>query len=150
MPSGGSNFVDLSGKTFENLFVVKRVENKGKTVRYLVRCGCGRSDDFCTNASHLRSGATTECKICQYEKISIKQTKDLSGKTFGKLLVLERATNYVSSNGKHRKIRWICKCLCGQTESFPVLGNDLVAGKTQRCKQCRYENQSFFGYRKLN
>jgi len=52
---------------------------------------------------------------------------DLTGKTFGKLTVLER----YKENDKYGKPQWFCKCSCG-TETV-VLGNNLRLGFSKSC-----------------
>ena len=47
---------------------------------------------------------------------------DLTGQKFGQLKVLERAPDYVSTNGR-RKIMWLCECDCGNRSV--VRGEDL-------------------------
>ena len=37
---------------------------------------------------------------------------DLTGKKYGRLLVIERAEDYVSPKGKH-ETQWMCECECG-------------------------------------
>lgn len=56
--------------------------------------------------------------------------KDLTGKTFGRLTVINRTDDYVSPSG-HHKTRWVCKCTCGNVAS--VTGADLVRGDTKSC-----------------
>lgn len=51
---------------------------------------------------------------------------DLTDKTFGKLIVLNRTTN-----SKHGASRWTCLCECGQQTI--VIGGDLKNGKTKSC-----------------
>lgn len=55
---------------------------------------------------------------------------DLTGKRFGKLVVIERAQDKVELSGKHR-IQWLCKCDCGN--STIVTGENLRVGKTHSC-----------------
>lgn len=42
----------------------------------------------------------------------MSKLKDLTGKRFGKLVVIKRADDYVYPNGK-RRVQWLCKCDCG-------------------------------------
>ena len=56
--------------------------------------------------------------------------KDLTGKTFGKLTVIERAANKVYPSGQTR-LMWYCKCKCGNT--VIVLGQCLVNGHSRSC-----------------
>lgn len=55
---------------------------------------------------------------------------DLTGMTFGKWTVLERAPNL---NPSQR--RWACRCTCGTTRT--VQGQTLVAGTSKGCVKCR-------------
>ena len=43
--------------------------------------------------------------------------EDLIGQKFGRLLVIERAENYVFPNGTTAS-RWLCRCDCGRKKSF--------------------------------
>lgn len=38
--------------------------------------------------------------------------KDLTGKKFGRLIVLNRADDYISPNG-NKFVQWLCQCDCG-------------------------------------
>ena len=51
---------------------------------------------------------------------------DLTGRQFGRLVVLARA-----ENGRTRHPRWLCRCSCGNEK--PVLGDHLKAGKIVSC-----------------
>ena len=52
--------------------------------------------------------------------------KDLTGKRFGRLMVLEQA-----GRNKHKQILWKCQCDCGNSVS--VLSASLRTGNTQSC-----------------
>lgn len=55
---------------------------------------------------------------------------DLTGKKFGRLTVIERASGYVSPGGYHRS-RWRCVCDCGNET---VVGSrELSSGDTRSC-----------------
>lgn len=56
--------------------------------------------------------------------------KDLTGQKFGRLTVIERAEDYVSSKGK-KYIQWVCKCDCGNDAI--VFGSNLTNNHTQSC-----------------
>lgn len=56
--------------------------------------------------------------------------KDLSGATFGRLTVIERANDYISPSGYH-KTRWRCICKCGK--EAVVVGEYLLRGDTKSC-----------------
>jgi len=60
--------------------------------------------------------------------------KDLTSKTFGRLIVLDRAEN------KHRKARWNCECQCEKKTKKTILGQDLIRQKVQSCGCISSEN----------
>lgn len=55
---------------------------------------------------------------------------DLTGRRFGRLLVVSPAESVYRSNGKPRR-RWNCVCDCGVEKI--VYGENLAQGKTQSC-----------------
>lgn len=61
--------------------------------------------------------------------------EDLTGKRFGKLLVLERAEDWVGANG-HRHIQWLCQCECGN--QVVIKGSSLRAGYNKSCGCSQY------------
>jgi hypothetical protein len=50
--------------------------------------------------------------------------ENLSGKTFGRLLVLHQVEDYITPSGLHRD-RWLCKCLCEDSKEIAVIGANL-------------------------
>ena len=62
----------------------------------------------------------------------VKVKDDLTGKTFGRLLVLEQSDDYISKNGKHFA-RWKCQCQCEKHTIIYVCGSDLKNGHTKSC-----------------
>lgn len=60
----------------------------------------------------------------------VKVKEDLTGKRFGRLVVIEQAEDYVLPSGR-RKARWLCQCDCG--EKPIVRGDALSSGTTQSC-----------------
>lgn len=57
------------------------------------------------------------------------KVKDLTGQKFGRWTVIERA-----ENDKHGKVRWLCKCDCGN--ETVVVGSNLTLGKSRCCGKC--------------
>lgn len=55
---------------------------------------------------------------------------DLTGKTFGKLTVIERGEDQINPSGRKR-VRWLCQCECGNT--VLVAGESLRAGQSNSC-----------------
>ncbi len=56
--------------------------------------------------------------------------EDLIGQKFGRLLVIERAENYVFPNGTTAS-RWLCRCDCGRKKI--IMGQSLRWGATNSC-----------------
>ena len=66
---------------------------------------------------------------------------DLTGKRFGKLVVLNRQGYHVTKGG-FKRILWLCQCNCGNKKI--VLGHDLKRGHTNSCG-CNYLNNGWHG-----
>lgn len=58
------------------------------------------------------------------------KTKDLTGKTFGRLLVIEFAGYFPRKNGD-RHAYWLCECACGTRKSY--MAHCLISGMTKSC-----------------
>lgn len=69
----------------------------------------------------------------------VKVKEDLTGRRFGRLVVLEQAEDYVSLQGK-RHARWRCRCDCGN-ETL-VKGSGLKRGSSQSCGCLNRERSS--------
>ena len=62
--------IDLTGKKFGRLTVIKRVANKGKRARWLCKCECGKTIEV--QGTNLKSGNTKSCG-CYKSEITIKR-----------------------------------------------------------------------------
>lgn len=60
----------------------------------------------------------------------VKTREDLTGKRFGKLVVIEQDEDYISPKGD-RLARWICQCDCGNKTS--ILGSVIKNKRSQSC-----------------
>lgn len=69
----------------------------------------------------------------------VKVREDLVGKTFGRLVVLERTDDYIDSQGYHR-LCWKCKCTCKDNTILNVPDNRLKTGNTRSCG-CLHKEQ---------
>ncbi len=58
--------------------------------------------------------------------------EDLIGQKFGRLTVIQRADDYIDSNGEHR-VRWLCECSCAEHNRVVVWAMHLKSGNTQSC-----------------
>ena len=124
-------FEDLTGQKFGKLVVLFRTENKiesngRKRVMWHCKCDCGNETDV--RASDLKMGKIKSCGCLK--KINPHKLIDLSGKTYGRLTVIERCEDHISKSG-YKSVMWKCICECGHI--IKVSGNSLKSGKTKSC-----------------
>jgi hypothetical protein len=81
-----ARFIDITGRLFGRLKVVKRAENKNGKPAWLCQCSCGNKKIIAGNS--LRSGLTTSCGCYRSEKLLERRRNDLTGQRFGRLLEL--------------------------------------------------------------
>lgn len=97
-----------------------QIKKTGRTA-WVCQCECG---NICiVGTKELRNGDTQSCGCLRDELLTI----DLTGQTFGKLTVIERAPNKVKYDGAF----WKCICSCGNTTI--TSGKRLRSGHTQSC-----------------
>lgn len=114
--------IDLTGNQYGRLTVLGPAEGKCRGHTYwLCRCQCGK--EIVVDGSHLKNGHTKSCG-CYREEAPQRSAKDLTGRRFGRLTVLEPA------DGKDRKY-WKCRCDCGKI--IVCFKEYLCAGNTQSC-----------------
>lgn len=108
--------IDLTGQKFGKLTVIERANNIGKETAWKCLCDCG-------NYSIVQSGALKNGKIssCGCSK---GNKKDLIGKRFGRLIILEQFTK----NGKGYS-----KCLCDCGNIKEVRNDNLKNNSTISC-----------------
>lgn len=112
---------NLVGERFGKLTVIKEAERKpDKRRQWLCKCDCGNETTLTTTA--LTSGNTRSC--------GCMRTKDLVGKRFGKLVVLEK-----TNRKKYKRFLWKCKCDCGNI--FYLNTTELTYTHLDRCSDCR-------------
>lgn len=114
----GRRTQDLTGKRF-GMLVPTEYLGKGF---YLCKCDCG--NEKIVRTGDLNRGETISCG-CRKEKY------DLTGRRFGKLLVLQRDGEYRYKNGHGTIPRYLCQCDCGNT--VYVLANSLRSGNQTSC-----------------
>lgn len=117
-----SKIIDLSGKRFGHLVVVNRASNnKRGEICWNCQCDCGKTK--VVSGIHLRDGHTTSCGCCNCIG---KNFIDITGETFGNLLVIKRMS------GTNNTVKWLCQCtLCGNT--YEVNSYTLRHGKANPC-----------------
>ena len=73
----------------------------------------------------------------------VKTREDLTGKTFGRLVVVKQVEDYITPQGIHRQ-QWLCKCKCDLEKEIIVLGSNLKNGNTQSCGCLHKESMQKF------
>lgn len=132
---------DLTGKIFGRLTVLydtkERYHTKsGSTVIWHCMCECGNECDV--KSTNLISGNTQSCGCYKKERISETQTKDLIGKTFGRLTIEEK-TNKKAKDGT---IIWLCSCSCG-TRNIEKSSHYFSQSTYPSCGCVWYEHNSY-------
>jgi len=117
-------FIDLIGQRFERLVVIERVENT-KTGKARWKCLCDCGNYALVSGTELRNGHTKSCG-CLHKDVAQKRIKNLVGKKFNRLLVIEK-----NNNKKNKRITWNCLCDCGNYVT--VNSNNLISGNTKSC-----------------
>lgn len=59
------------------------------------------------------------------------ELKDLTGLTFGNLVVLKRADDYIYKSTGKKSPQWLCLCKCGKKKI--IMGRNLKSGSTKSC-----------------
>ena len=119
--------LELTGKRFGRLTVIKEVGKSCGHTTWLCRCDCG--NEIVTKGIHLTSGHTRSCSCAQKEIIGELNRKALAGRRFGKLTALRRIDKFGSD--------WICRCDCGNYSV--TTAHRLVSGTTKSCGCYRSE-----------
>ena len=69
-------------------------------------------------------------KITQERRFIVSEIRDLSGQRFGRLVVVNRAKNFICSSGREITM-WHCVCDCGVEKD--VASTSVVNGATTSC-----------------
>jgi hypothetical protein len=114
----------LVGRQYGYWTVVAYDGREHGRLRYRCRCACGTERDVWL--SNLEQGLSTNCGCVREQGNSARLLDNLTGRTFGKLRVIERALN-----NKHQHTMWLCQCECGNT--INVVARSLKIGRTATC-----------------
>ena len=117
--------IDLTGQRFGKLLVLEEVKDKRASngaIIWRCKCDCGKEVEVVGTNLRKKKNPTTSCG-CK------TNSKDLTGKKFGKLTVLEPTDERI--NGK---IVWKCQCDCGNIH-YVNTGN-LTSGGVKSCGKC--------------
>lgn len=129
---GTCKVIDLTGQRFGRLVVLEQdfSPQKRRDAFWLCECDCGNKKII--QGRHLRSGESKSCGCRPRTRDCI----ELTGKRFGRLIVLERD----SSPKKERGACWLCRCDCGEHTIVPSIS--LRKGSTQSCGCLRNQRVS--------
>lgn len=120
---------DLTGKRFGMLVVIARVDNnKWGKARFLCKCDCG--NEHVVVGSDLSCGDT---KSCGCRKLIPPSELNLSGQKFGMLTVIKRG-----ENDNRNRIRFICKCDCGNEALITLYKLRSGGIKSCGCKRLKH------------
>ncbi len=106
---------DLTGKRFGKLTVLEYTKDSKGAAKWKCLCDCGNITYKTTG--HLNANAVS---------CGCVQKKDLTGKRFGKLIVLGK-----SENRKQGQTLWTCQCDCGNLCEKPT--SQLNSGSGTSC-----------------
>lgn len=125
-----SNFVDLTGKKYENFEVVKQGNGrftKGGNYKATWICKCACGNEFEVDGEKIRNGKVYSCGCMRYKNRD-KFYDDISGEKFGRLTVIRRLS---PSEVTTRQYNWLCRCECGKY--IHASANKLKTGHTKSC-----------------
>lgn len=121
-----AKFIDLAGRRFGRwtvqYLICKHRENGAPATIWHCKCDCGNEKDI--RYPNLISGGSKSCGCLSREQ-SAKTAKNLSGMTFGRLKVVDRA------GSENKRALWLCRCECGK--EITVTSNALLTGNTKSC-----------------
>lgn len=124
---------DETGNTYGYLTVIERAPNNADG-RAMWRCKCKCGNEVVVIGKHLRSGNTKSCGCYQKERvreINQEKHKDMIGKTYGHLTVLDFGDYAKKPDGRSDQMMK-CRCnLCGTITQIRV--SDLTLGKQISC-----------------
>lgn len=116
---------DLTGQKFGRLTVLHRSDktNSCNDIYWKCVCECGNTTDVSTH--QLCNGETQSCGCYQRERAHQANFIDMTGRKFGKLVVLNKWEH------KKGKTKWLCQCECGNIKWVNYI--DLVYGSVLSC-----------------
>lgn len=112
----------IAGQKYGNLTVIEKTDQR-KYGGIVWRCICDCGNEVFKSQNELEKGHVTSCGC----KRKLCNLKDLTGKRFGWLIVLEKTEKRSSS----REMVWKCRCDCGNITY--VATKNLKSGGTRSC-----------------
>ncbi|MBO5897533.1 MAG: hypothetical protein J6R04_00815 [Clostridia bacterium] len=126
-------FKDIVGQHFGRWVVVKREQDYVSPSGYhrtqwLCKCSCGT--ERIVDASSLMGGRSISCGCYKAEITSKTTLIDIINKRFGRLVVLERVEDHITSGGRQIP-RYLCNCDCGNLHT--ATSSSLLSGSVKSC-----------------
>lgn len=125
----------LDGQTFGKWTVIRRGQSTGT---WLCQCACGQSEPREVKQYSLTAGLSVSCGCSARDKKREKLIKEMVGKTFGRLTVVEWAYAEGGQNW------WRCRCECGQEKLTTT--DRLQGGLTASCGCLQKEMRASYGW----
>lgn len=121
---------DITNQRFDRLVALYPTEERqGGKIIWLCKCDCG--NEVKVPIDRLTGKNTQSCGCLSKEKTSERFCIDLTGQTFGKLTVIKR-----DNTKNYKRVHWLCKCSCGNSELESVDGYYLRSGEKTQCSKC--------------
>ena len=142
--SKSKTFIDITNKKFGKLTAIEIISrNKRGSIEWRCICDCG--NEKIVLGQNLRNGEVKSCG-CLKKSQRAYNFLDLTGKTFGKLIVVRVALPEEINGKKSNKerIHWLCQCECGNQKI--IAGNSLRTGNSNSCG-CIHKERSKRGRR---
>lgn len=116
-------YIDLTGKKFYDLTVIKRCGSNRYGALWECKCECGNT--VIVRSAELNNGNKKSCGCTKF----FKHDYDVAGQKYGRLQVIKEAEPMVNKNGHNRMV--LCRCDCGR---FVIkLRTKVVNGEVQSC-----------------
>lgn len=131
--------IDMSHQRFGSLTVKERADHD-RSGRAMWRCVCDCGVVRLIQGHHLRTGHTQSCGCVSRRQQSERQTISLTGRRFGRLVVLDL------HGREHGKVSWRCICDCGNL-AYPSSWS-LRSGVTRSCGCLHRDLQTKHGHAK--
>lgn len=112
----------MSYKQYGRWTIIEEKEGK-----FLCKCECGT--EKLVNPSYLLNGRSKSCGCLRKELTSKRRLNDLTGRIFGKWIVLKRL-----ENDKWNMTKYLCRCECGHEKD--IYAKHLNSGDSNGCHKC--------------
>lgn len=116
------------GKQYGKLTIIDIIDKD----KFLCQCECSNIKSILK--TNVLSGKSKSCGCMIGISAKKRFTHDLTGKRFGKLVVLHKDENSLD------KLKWVCQCDCGNIVS--IVPSSLVSGDSTSCGCYKKENTS--------